>query len=80
VAQARDLHQRVRAMAVPELQSGDKALQDHHAILTALRTGDAEAALRLVSAHVQHNEALTRRIAALHPDYTEGEPDADPDL
>ena len=80
VAQARDLHQRVRAMAVPELQSGDKAVQDHRAILAALRTGDTDAAVRLVGAHVQHNEALTRRIAALHPDYFEGDPDADPNL
>ena len=30
--------------------------------------------------HVQHNQALSRRIAALHPNYFEGEPDADPDL
>lgn len=82
VAQARDLHQRVRALAVPELQSGDKAVADHQAILEALRSGDAEAAVRLVGAHVQHNEALTRRIAALHPDYfdVEGDPDADPHL
>ena len=80
VAQARDLHQRVRAMAVPELQSGEKAVQDHQAILDALRANDAEAAVMLVGAHVQHNEALTRRIAALHPDYFEGDPDADPDL
>lgn len=78
VAQARDLHQRIRAMAVPELQSGEKALQDHRAILDALRAGQAERAVQLVAAHVQHNEVLTRRIAALHPEYFEGDPDADP--
>jgi len=78
VAHARDLHQRIRAMAVPELQSGEKALQDHRIILEALQAGDAPRAVQLVSAHVQHNEVLTRRIAALHPEYFEGDPDADP--
>ncbi len=76
VAQARDLHQRVRAIAVPELQSGRKALNDHRAILSALQAGDVEAAVRCTSEHVQHNNVLTRRIAALHPDYFEGGLDA----
>jgi DNA-binding GntR family transcriptional regulator len=74
--QARDLHQRVRAIAVPELQSGRKALNDHRAILSALQAGDVEAAVRCISEHVQHNNVLTRRIAALHPDYFEGGSDA----
>jgi len=76
VAQARDLHQRIRAIAVPELQSGLKALSDHRAILEALRAGDVERAVRCISEHVRHNEALTRRIAALHPDYFDGASDA----
>lgn len=78
VAHARDLHQRIRAMALPELQSGEKAVQDHSAILDALRNGETERAVQLVGAHVQHNEVLTRRIAALHPEYFEGATDADP--
>ena len=77
VAQARDLHQRVRAIAVPELQSGRKAVNDHQAILDALQAGDAEGAVRCISEHVRHNEALARDIAALHPDYFVGDLDAD---
>jgi DNA-binding GntR family transcriptional regulator len=77
VAQARDLHQRVRAIAVPELQSGYKAITDHQAILDALKAGDIERAVRCSSEHVRHNEFLARRIAALHPDYFDGDPDAD---
>jgi DNA-binding GntR family transcriptional regulator len=77
VAQARDLHQRVRAIAVPELQSGLKAVIDHQAILDALQAGDVEQAVRCVSEHVRHNEALARDIAALHPDYFVGDLDAD---
>ena len=80
VAQARDLHQQVRAIAVPELQSGLKAVSDHQAILDALKAGDAERAVRCVSEHVRHNEVLVNGIAALHPDYFVGEPDADQSL
>lgn len=77
VAQARDMHQRVRAIAVPELQSGEQALADHHAIVEALRRGDSMAAIREIGAHLHHNELLVRSIAALHPEYFEGDPDAD---
>ncbi|MEY3522357.1 MAG: hypothetical protein RLZZ177_3072, partial [Pseudomonadota bacterium] len=35
-----------------------------------------EAAVRCTSEHVQHNNVLTRQIAALHPDYFDGGPDA----
>ena len=77
VAQARDLHQRIRAIAVPELQSGRKAVSDHQAILDALQAGDAERAVRCVSEHVRHNEVLANDIAALHPDYFVGDLDAD---
>lgn len=69
VAQARDLHQRVRAIAVPELQSGHKAVSDHRAILDALQAGDVQRAVLCVSEHIQQNEALAIKIAALHPGY-----------
>jgi DNA-binding GntR family transcriptional regulator len=77
VAHARDLHQRVRAIAVPELQSGHQALQDHLQIVHALRSGDAAQATLMIGRHLQHNETLTRKIADLHPDYFEEEHDAD---
>ena len=77
VARARDMHQRVRAIAVPELQSGEQALADHRAIVQALRVGDGLAAIRETGSHLQHNELLVRKIAALHPEYFEGDPDAD---
>ena len=71
VAQARDLHQRVRAIAVPELQSGQQALQDHRAIVAALRSQDVQRATGEMAAHLQHNEMLTQQISRLHPDYFE---------
>lgn len=77
VAQARDLHQRVRAIAVPELRSGRQALADHRAIVKALRAGAAPAAADAVARHLAHNIELARRIAQHHPDYFEDDPDAD---
>lgn len=77
VAQARDLHQRIRAIAVPELRSGRRAVSDHQAILEALKAGDVERAVRACADHVRHNEALAREVARLHPDYFAGETDAD---
>ena len=69
VAQARDMHQRTRAIAVPELQSGEQALADHRAIVAALRARDLPASIQAMSDHLQRNEALTLRVATLHPDY-----------
>jgi DNA-binding GntR family transcriptional regulator len=71
VAQARDLHRRVRAIAVPELQSGERALADHRAIVRALRQRKRALAEQRIAEHLRRNEILTRRIAALHPDYFE---------
>lgn len=75
VAQARDMHQRTRAIAVPELQSGEQALADHRAIVAGLRRRDPQAALQAMSDHLQRNHGLTLRVAALHPDYFETEDD-----
>jgi DNA-binding GntR family transcriptional regulator len=77
VAQARDMHQRVRAIAVPELQSGAQALADHRAIVAALRQHDADQAMRSMAHHLHHNELLVQKIAALHPEYFEGQDHAD---
>lgn len=77
VAQARDLHQRVRAIAVPELQSGQQALQDHRAIVAALRSQDVHRATQEMAAHLQHNDALTQQISQLHPDYFERDADVE---
>lgn len=75
VAQARDMHQRTRAIAVPELQSGEQALADHRAIVEGLRLRDPDPALQAMSQHLQRNHTLTLRVAALHPDYFEQEGD-----
>lgn len=73
VAQARDMHQRTRAIAVPELQSGEQALADHRAIVAGLRARDVQQALLAMSQHLQRNHTLTLRVAVLHPDYFETE-------
>jgi len=77
VAQARDMHQRVRAIAVPELQSGEQALKDHRDIVQALRQQDSEAAILEIGKHLQQNVVLVQQIATLYPEYFEGEPHAD---
>lgn len=71
VAQARDMHQRTRAIALPELQSGERALADHRAIVAALRKRDPELASRAMQQHLGRNEPLMLDVAALHPDYFE---------
>jgi len=75
VAQARDMHQRTRAIAVPELQSGEQALADHRAIVAALRARDLPRSLQAMSDHLQRNELLTLQVATLHPDYFATEDD-----
>ena len=77
VAQARDMHQRVRAIAVPELLSGEQALKDHRAIVLALRRHDGALAIRKIESHLKHNAVLVQKIADRHPDYFEREPHAD---
>lgn len=77
VAQARDMHQRTRAIAVPELQSGQRALADHRAIVAALRARDPVRASRAMQQHLNRNEPLMLDVAALHPDYFEEERDVD---
>jgi DNA-binding GntR family transcriptional regulator len=75
VAQARDMHQRTRAIAVPELQSGEQAVADHRAILAGLRARDPALAHRAITIHLGRNDVLTQRVAALHPDYFEEQDD-----
>jgi DNA-binding GntR family transcriptional regulator len=69
VAQARDLHHRIRAIAVPELGSATQAIRDHRAIVRAVREGDAPRAARAMANHLERNLALARTIATRHPDY-----------
>jgi DNA-binding GntR family transcriptional regulator len=71
VAQARDMHQRVRAIAVPELQTGKQAVRDHRAIVRALESRDVDRTVAQMAQHLRQNEALTSRVANLHPDYFE---------
>jgi GntR family transcriptional regulator, rspAB operon transcriptional repressor len=69
VAQARDLHHRIRAIAVPELRSGRQAVADHRAIVRAVRAGTVAQAEARMAAHLARNLALARTIAARHPGY-----------
>jgi GntR family transcriptional regulator, rspAB operon transcriptional repressor len=80
VGQARDMHRRVRAIAVPELQTGEQALADHRAIVKALRQRNAARAEQSVAAHLRRNALLMRRIANLHPDYFEADDRVNPVL
>lgn len=69
VRTARDLHHRIRAIAVPELRSAAQAIRDHRAIVKAIRAGDTAAATRAMETHLSRNLALAKAIARDHPDY-----------
>jgi DNA-binding GntR family transcriptional regulator len=69
VARARDLHHRLRAIAVPQTDSAPRAITDHRAIVRALRAGDGAAAAARMAAHLARNLALARTIARRHPGY-----------
>jgi len=72
VAQARDLHHRIRAIAVPELGSARQAIADHRAVVRAVRAGDVAQAQLRMAAHLGRNLVLAREIAVRHPDYFAG--------
>lgn len=62
---------RVRLLS---LSSGaDLALADHHAILDALRAGDAEAAASAMRVHLGRISGILARIREEHADYVVGE-------
>jgi DNA-binding GntR family transcriptional regulator len=69
IQQVRDLHQRVRAIAVPELGSATTAIAEHRRIVAAVRAGSAARAETALSRHLSRNLELARVIAARHPDY-----------
>ena len=72
VARAREMHHRIRAIAVPELGSTRTAIAEHRAVVRALKAGQVEAARAAMSRHVGRNLLLAREIALRHPDYFEG--------
>lgn len=74
VARAREMHQRVRSIAVPELRTAGRALAEHRKVVKALRTGDADAAAGAMAAHLSRNLVLARELAERHPDYFEASP------
>ena len=74
VARAREMHARIRAIAVPELGSGARALAEHRAVVRALRAGDGDGAVRAMTRHLDRNLELARVIARQHPDYFTAEP------
>ena len=69
VARAREMHHRVRAIAVPELRSGRRALAEHRAVVRALRSGDPQRAETAMTMHLARNLELAHTLAARHPDY-----------
>jgi DNA-binding GntR family transcriptional regulator len=69
VARAREMHQRIRAIAVPELGSARTAIAEHRAIVRAVRAGRVDAARAAMARHVARNLALAEELARRHPDY-----------
>jgi DNA-binding GntR family transcriptional regulator len=69
VARAREMHQRIRAIAVPELGSARAAVAGHRAVVRALAAGRADAAQTAMTRHLARNLALAQAIARRHPDY-----------
>ena len=71
VSRAREMHQRIRAIAVPELGTARAAVGEHRRIVRALKAGHAATARSAMAAHVRRNLALAEEIARRHPDYFE---------
>ena len=71
VARARELHYRIRAIAVPTMNTGAQAVADHRRVVAALRRGDPDAAERALDRHLSRNVALAREIAERHPAFFE---------
>lgn len=71
VAQARDMDQRIRSIAVPELGSADAAVREHRSIVAAVDRGDAARAQMLMESHLSRNLKLAKAIAARYPEYFE---------
>lgn len=70
-APARAMQRRLWAIALPELGAGAQAIEDHQAIVEAIRARDVDLAQERVATHLKRIALLTRRIANLHPDYFE---------
>lgn len=69
VSRARELHHRIRAIAVPTMKTGARAVADHRRIVAALRRGDAGAVESALADHLARNVELARQIVARHPAY-----------
>lgn len=69
VRQARGHMERVRRMAIPELQGNTKALEQHMRIVDALIAGDTEVLVNELRGHIRLIEGFVDGIAKLHPDY-----------
>lgn len=69
ILQVRDLHHRIRAIAVPELGSAKNAVADHRLILSALERGSGDAAEDALRKHLARNLDLAREVARRHPEY-----------
>ncbi len=71
VRQARAHMERVRRMAIPELQSNIKAAEQHERIAAALVAADTEVLVRELQAHIRLIEGFIEGISARYPDYFE---------
>ena len=69
VERARELHHRIRAIAVPELRTGRRAVAEHRRVADAIRSGAQARAESALCAHLAQNVALAREIARRHPAY-----------
>jgi DNA-binding GntR family transcriptional regulator len=76
VERARELHHRIRAIAVPELGSGRQAVAEHRRVVAALRGGTPARAEAALAAHLARNVVLAREIARRHPGYFVADPAA----
>ena len=69
VERARELHHRIRAIALPQLRTGRQAVTDHRNVVAAIRSGSASRAEQALAAHLSRNVELAREIARRHPGY-----------
>jgi DNA-binding GntR family transcriptional regulator len=65
---------RYRRLTLPQTGRIATAIAEHRAVLTAIEAGDADAAVRAMSAHIENLKISMEDILRLNPHYFEGDP------
>lgn len=68
VARARQLHSRIRAISVPELNGAERSVAQHRRVLDCIRAGDVEKAVAAMRSHITLNWDFAKTIEQREPE------------